>query len=115
MKGWTPDGQPVELTGWQADMVRLLLHPGDNWAWVERSRKNGWLTVMATAARYSREHPCRCVPDGGVILTGGCPLHDPGTGALAYQPTRRIIPGLVPAPETLEPPDAREDCGLDCA
>ena len=58
MKGWTADGRPVELTGWQEDTVRSVLL---DWAAGCRGaalpavgRGGGKTTVLVTLARYEQ-------------------------------------------------------------
>lgn len=61
MQGWTADGQPVELTPWQARVVEAILAAGEiqfstgrkgpYWVVVHRARMNGWRTVQATVAK----------------------------------------------------------------
>jgi hypothetical protein len=144
VKGWTPDGQEVELTLRQADCVRALLYRGPAVLPV-RGRGFGWSVVLATAARYDAAHSCECVPVGPVAewlgvttwLTGSCELHNPFTGLLVDQPVQftglgdlfglcglgetslvedKSCPPFTPTTGSAEePPDAREDCGFDCA
>lgn len=72
MKGWTPDGQEVELTPRQAECVRALLSRRPEQL-PARGFGFGWSTALHTAARYdqARRH--------------GRPLeHDPGLTDGAY-------------------------------
>jgi hypothetical protein len=75
MRGWTPDGTEVELTGWQAAAVKTLLDPQWHQVTLIRGRQWGWSTVLETARRYDLNHALK----------------------------RQAMPGL-PEPAVLEPP-----------
>jgi hypothetical protein len=129
VKGWTPDGQEVELTERQAECVRALLARFPSLL-PARLRGFGWSVVLATAARYDAAHSCGCVPAShGVWLTGGCDLHNPSTGLLIDKPVQLTgttgligvkvdlwadITPVTPEQFIGDTDDARENSGTDC-
>jgi hypothetical protein len=88
VRGWTPDGQEVDLNPRQAECVRALLtrFPATLPA---RGCGFGWSVVMATAARYDVMPGCRCIPEGpDAFLTRDCGLHNPSSGLLIDRPAK---------------------------
>ena len=59
MKGWTRDGDEIELLPWQADAVKQILaaHAEGRTLLIQRGRKNGWSIVLATLERLAQQQP----------------------------------------------------------